>query len=240
MRLKISLALAVGLALGVIVAGSVGLTARADPPPQGYTPDPAPIAAKRQWIFRVDVKAGKIALGAVKPKDLDKAQASPRVMGRYALELWVGKELLDRVRFNVPGAGDGPHEDKSVLKRPQMDRINTRFGVRMADNPRATQCRLVDRATGDETWFVWPPNEDGVMAPVRGDGGSSGGAGDGGTGTDAGATRGADAATSSLDAGAKDATPWDAGARDAEPADAAPRGGSAPSADRGPGATRRR
>ena len=157
---KLTLASALGLSIGV-AALALTVTALADPPAHGYTPDPSAIAATKQWIFAVDVKAGKISLGPIRTKTLAKPEPTPRIMGRYALELWVGKELLDRVRFNVPGAGDGPLPDeKRVLKRPAMDRINTHFAVRMADNPRATFAKLVDRATGDEKLLPWPPGED--------------------------------------------------------------------------------
>ncbi len=162
---QLSFASVIGLALGVAALQIGTVAALADPPAHGFAPDPPAIAATKQWIFTIDVKAGKISLGAIREKTLAKPEPTPRILGRYALELWVGKELLDRVRFNAPGGGDGPLPDeKRILKRPAMDRINTRFAVRLADNPRATFAKLVDRATGEETVLRWPPGED--LAPL--------------------------------------------------------------------------
>jgi hypothetical protein len=207
MRLKLPIALALGLVVGVASVAVVSMSALADPPPQGYAPDPAPKGSTKQWLFRIDVKNGKPSLASVRSKELEKPEASPRVMGRYALELWIGKELLDRVRFNVPGAADLPsRDDKSVLKRPAMDRINTHFTVRMADNPRAVALKLVDRATGDELTIPWPPDDEGTW-PSRDAGAVSGDAGKRAVGGDAGVPL--------VDAGAVDGSIDAAPSRDA-------------------------
>ncbi|MFO0613124.1 MAG: hypothetical protein U0414_11070 [Polyangiaceae bacterium] len=148
----------VGAALPIV------LSAHADPPKEGFLPDPPVTKSTKHWVFEIDVKSGVVSLGKAHPATTPKPEGTPRVMGRYAIELYSGRELLDRARFNVPGLGDGPREDKRVLKRPTMDRITTHFSVRIADNPRTNWARVVDRATGDEVYIAWPP--DAPPAPV--------------------------------------------------------------------------
>jgi hypothetical protein len=143
-------------ALGAAVP--IVLTARAEPPKEGFLPDPPVSKSTKHWVFEIDVKSGVVSLGKAHAATTQKPEATPRVMGRYALEIYSGRELLDRVRFNVPGLGDGPRDDKRVLKRPSMDRITTHFSVRIADNPRTNWARVVDRATGDEVYIAWPPD----------------------------------------------------------------------------------
>ena len=212
---RVAIAIALGLALGVASASVAVVSAMAEAPREGYAPDPPALANTKQWFFRVDVKAGKPSITSIIDKNLAKPEPTPRMMGRYALELWVGKELLDRIRFNVPGTGDGPRrDDKNILKRPQLDRINTHFTVRMADNERARFAKLVDRATGDEEIIPWPPGQAdaGLIDAVASDAGSSdagkvdgGKPADGGP-ADAGFPKG-DAAAPPHDAAP--APPWD-------------------------------
>jgi hypothetical protein len=155
-------AFCVGLALsaGAFAAVAVSGIATADPPPEGYAPDPPVVASTKQWVFTINVKEGVVSLGDAKSATTKKAEGTARVMGRFAIELWCGKELLDRVRFNVPGMGDGPRrtDDHRILKKPRMDLITTHFNVRIADNPRTTNAKLIDRATGQETPIAWPPD----------------------------------------------------------------------------------
>jgi hypothetical protein len=198
---RLASAAILGLALGI--TGAVGLcialtdhAATAAPPTQGppregWAPDPPAQTSKKHWVFSIAVDKGNVTIAKVTEVELDKPAATPRVVGRYALELQIGKELLDRLRFNVPLGGDGPHDDdRPGLKRPEF-RVTTKFFVRMADAPRATTLRLVDRATGDVRVFAWPPAAGGALVEKTagtdadaGDGGKpdGGDAGDGGDG----------------------------------------------------------
>ncbi|MBK6517425.1 MAG: hypothetical protein IPM79_10630 [Polyangiaceae bacterium] len=137
--------------------------ARAEAPKEGWPPDPAPVAATKQWVFEMRAKDSVPSVAKVSALELSKAEATPRMMGRWALELYVGTELLDRLRFNVPLAGDTGHEKKEAGKNRPVFKVNTKFFVRLADHPRATQLRLVDRATGDIQTFAWPPDKDGKL-----------------------------------------------------------------------------
>lgn len=208
MRRRLFVATALGTSLGAIAAlvltGPV-TRAFASPPREGFPPDPPPKASTKQWVFEIVVKQGTPSLGKITPVTLKKAEGTARVMGRYALELFIGTELLDRLRFNVPLGGDGPREgdDQPGRKRPKF-RANVKFFVRLADHPRATRLRFVDRARGEVDVFLWPPDAAGKLrrpdAGVAADGGS----------TDAGAPTGG---ATAKDGGAPDAS-RDAGKHD--------------------------
>jgi hypothetical protein len=157
------IALLIGLALG---AG--GLAALADPPRAGFAPDPPARASRLQWRIEVVARAGKVTVGQARSEMLEKPAESPRVMGRFALELYVGPQLLDRVRFNLPLLDAPPEGDRTnLLRRPSFEQVNTRIKVRIADNPRAAYLLLVDRATGETQRFAWPPEADGRILPWK-------------------------------------------------------------------------
>ncbi len=213
---RLLLATALGCALGVgggLVLGGPVADALAKPPREGFPPDPPPKQNTKQWVFQIDVKQGVPSLGKVTPVTLKKAEATPRVMGRYALELYVGTEILDRLRFNVPLGGDGPREgnDQPGRKKPEF-RANAKFFVRVADHARATRLRFVDRASGEVTVFFWPPEAGGALKPVASDAGAA---------ADAGSSDAGSSDAGSSDAGSSDAGGPDGGARrDAGAADA--------------------
>jgi hypothetical protein len=152
-----------GVALG---AGGVGgLAALADPPRGGFAPDPPPIASRKHWIFQISSRDGKIQIEGVKPVTYDKPAETPRVIGRYALELYIGFELLDRVRFNVPlMGGEGSEGNRNRLPKPRFEQnVTATLTARLADNPRAAYLLLVDRETGEKQKLVWPPEADGHL-----------------------------------------------------------------------------
>jgi len=94
---------------------------------------------------------------------------TPRVMGRFALELYVGRELLDRVRFNVPlMGGEASAGNKNRLHRPRFEEnVTARLTARLADTPRASYLLLVDRETGEAQKLDWPPAADGRLVPWK-------------------------------------------------------------------------
>jgi hypothetical protein len=161
------LRIALAALIGVSVAG-VGVLALAEPPKAGHAPDPAVSASKTQWIFDIAHKNGKNTITRVRSVKLEQAVSTARVTGRYAIELYIGKQLLDRVRFNVPLTGDGPSEraNRRVFSRPTFENVSTRLRVQITDNPRATDVVLVDRATGESQRFWWPPSADGALVPM--------------------------------------------------------------------------
>jgi hypothetical protein len=156
-------AAALGLAASaatVLIAGAADPPAdgRVEPPKGGYPPDPPSTPSRTQWIFDVRVDKGVVSIERVRAVTVKNPEPTARVMGRFALELWIGNELLDRVRFNVPIGADLPREDDGrPFRRPSFDKVTARFPVKIADHPRAVFLKLVDRATGAETKYLWPP-----------------------------------------------------------------------------------
>jgi len=161
---KISrLASALGLGATLVALAAFSL---AEPPRGGYPPDPPGVAAKKQWVFDLEYRDGKARVRKVEPIFLNNPTTTARVMGRFAVELWVGKELLDRVRFEVPLLDDPSMHRKGALSGPRFGNVSTHLRVRIADNPRATYVAIVDRSTGDVERFAWPPEADGRLVPL--------------------------------------------------------------------------
>ncbi|UQA61552.1 hypothetical protein [Polyangium aurulentum] len=168
MRQRSTPRLGLALLLGSALAAA-GALALADPPRGGFAPDPAGNASKKQWIFEITYRGGKASITRVGSAMLERPTTTARVMGRFAIELWVGKELLDRVRFDVPLLDDDPNmHRKGPLSGPRFTNVSTRIKARMVDHPRATYMVLLDRSTGEAQRFWWPPEPDGRLLPMNG------------------------------------------------------------------------
>jgi hypothetical protein len=143
--------------------GAGGLAALAEPPKGGYAPDPVAKPSRDQWIFEISARGGKVAIDSVTPQTFAKPAETPRVVGRFALELYIGRELLDRVRFDVPLMGaENTVGNRNNLPKPRFDQnVTAHVKARMADNPRAAYLLIVDRETGDSQKLLWPPEKDG-------------------------------------------------------------------------------
>ena len=212
------------LALTLGAALAAGVAALAEPPPGGYAPDPPGTASRKHWVIDVLHSKGRTSLLGARPVTLERPATSARMMGRFAIELYVGRELLDRVRFNVPLTGDAPEKDKRFpFRRPTFDEgVTTRMRVQIADSPRATWVKLVDRLSGAESRFWWPPDDKGRLTPMS--------APPGGSTADAGASD-----AGARDAGGLDAGAGDAGAGNTGAGDAGARDAGAPPVDAGRG-----
>jgi hypothetical protein len=156
------------LLLGALAGAALGasaLVALAEPPKGGYPPDPPARASKKQWTVEIAARGSKVTAERATAATLAQPAATDRVTGRFALELYVGRELLDRVRFNVPLMGDEPPQgNRNGLPRPRFDKnLTTRLRVRLADNERAAYLVLVDRESGDTQKLEWPPQADGRL-----------------------------------------------------------------------------
>ena len=115
-------------------------------------PDPPALVERAQWVFDLRWDRGDVWLVGVHPLDLPTPQATPRVMGRFALELFEGPTLIERARFDFP-----------LLGAPEVDggpsltaRLRTRIGVMFPATGRGTRLDLVDRATGHRWALPWP------------------------------------------------------------------------------------
>jgi hypothetical protein len=154
---------------------TVWLNPPAAPPPVTIVrtlPDPAPLSEKKQWIYDLRYAGGDLYLLGIHPLELPAPQATPRAMGRFALELYEGATLIERARFDFPMLGDvmpaggadaGP---KAGRERPIQGappsfagKLVTRIGVMFPASKRGTKLVIVDRAT-DMRWpLPWPPLE---------------------------------------------------------------------------------
>lgn len=127
-------------------------------------PDPAPLVTKSHWEFFLEYDRGTIRLKQVKPVSTARPMETARRVGRFAIELWIGRELLDRVRFDFPMLAadelEGPEPRK---KRPLHTPVQFGPGARTSQHvlvpasDRATSAQLVDRSTGEITPLPWPP-----------------------------------------------------------------------------------
>ncbi|HVK69862.1 MAG TPA: hypothetical protein VM694_35630 [Polyangium sp.] len=205
---RLFFALGLGTALGAAAALSLAeqpsrakAPAAPEPPKGGFAPDPPGNASKKQWVFNISIQGGKASLPRVSSVLVDTPTPTLRMMGRFAVEFWVGKELLDRIRFDVPMLDRDPkNRRRDPLRGPDFTNVSTRLKVRMADSSRTAFVALVDRATGDVQRFAWPPDAEGRLAPLGA------------------AAAPAQAKEATSDAG----SPGDAGSsQDAEPGDAA-------------------
>jgi hypothetical protein len=159
---------ALGTLLGVsLLAGGVAAFGKDPPSKAGYPPDPPGVSSRKQWVFSIGYRNKRPTIEKVRSVVLDQPISTARVIGRFALELHIGKELLDRVRFNVPLTGDGPEERRrQPFSSPTFEDVVTRITAQIADSPRATFLALVDRATGETQRFWWPPEPDGTLLPM--------------------------------------------------------------------------
>jgi len=130
---------------------------------RGSLPDPEPLTTARQWEYDFVYDKGTIRVAAVKRIVLPRPTPTARRLGRFAVELWVGKELVDRVRFDFPllAGDDAPPEGirKPLREAPRLGPgARTEQRVLVPDSDRATSAILVDRLTGDALPLVFPPD----------------------------------------------------------------------------------
>lgn len=168
-----------------LAAAAIGLAALAAgaalaDPPGGRAPDPPAPSTTKQWVFDLTATRGTVRLDRATSATAKAPIATARVIGRYAIELYVGRELLDRVRFDVPLTAEGPPErdPKRPFRRPTFDAVSAKLRVQMADSPRAAWGVVLDRATGEIARFWWPPEADGRLVPMAAPAAADAGAAD--------------------------------------------------------------
>jgi hypothetical protein len=111
-------------------------------------------------VLEFEYSGGEIRLAAAQPHTTDKPLSTQRAMGRFAFELWIGRELIDRVRFDFPLLGaEPPRGDIVPLHAPPSFAVGAevRRKIVVPASARATLAQLVDRATGDIVLLPWPP-----------------------------------------------------------------------------------
>src|SRR6478609_5733980 len=139
----------------------------------GSAPDPQPLSMAEQWQYQLLFQNGAPSVEQVEKQILPKPVSTPRRMGRFALELWIGRELIDRVRFDFPLIA--AEETPGVTRRPLHDSPSlvphaiSRIIVSLPASPRATRFVLVARATEKIQELPWPPDrEAGAPTPSAG------------------------------------------------------------------------
>jgi hypothetical protein len=139
--------------------------------------DPVPLVSRRQWMFDFRWERGDVWLLGTHKVELESAQATPRVMGRFALELFEGPALIERVRFDFPMLAAADDSDGGRNAPPSLtQKLRTRIGVIFPATERGTRLELWDRAR-DQRWSLpWPP----AATAAGGDGGGRTTATDGG------------------------------------------------------------
>jgi hypothetical protein len=139
-------------------AQPVDAGADAKAPVSKTPPDPPSMNERSQWIYDLRWDHGEVFLVAVHKVDMGSPHATPRVMGRFALELYEGPTLIERVRFDFPLLGT--EADAGPFAR----KLRTRIGVLFPATARGTRLELWDRAK-DQRWpLPWPPKEGPVDA----------------------------------------------------------------------------
>lgn len=126
-------------------------------------PDPRPLRGHDQYDLVVEYQRGEVRVLSVKEIRLSQPASTVRRVGRFALELWTGQELVERVRFDFPLLGasaSGAEED------PLGGGLSARTKVRIPASSRATRARILDRKTRKEVEIAWPPGSSAL--PERG------------------------------------------------------------------------
>lgn len=132
----------------------------AHPPPEvtiTATPaDPPPLVERGRWVFDLRWDRGDVWLLGITRRDLASPEATPRVIGRFALELFEGPALVERVRFDFPLLAVAEPDGAMNLTA----KLRTRIGVLFPATKRGTRLELWDRATGRRWSLPWPVEGD--------------------------------------------------------------------------------
>lgn len=123
------------------------------PPTTTDPPDPKPVRSRDQYEFLVEYQRGKVKILSVRELHLAQPESTARKVGRFALEIWSGAQLIDRIRFDFPllGATGADEED------PLAGGLSAQTKVRIPASSRARTARILDRKTREEVEFPWPP-----------------------------------------------------------------------------------
>ncbi|MDP9000202.1 MAG: hypothetical protein M3O46_08845 [Myxococcota bacterium] len=115
--------------------------------------DPSPLVEREQWVFDLRWDRGEVWLLGVQGIQLAVPQPSPRAMGRFAVELYEGRALIERVRFDFPLLGASESDAGMSFAK----RLGTRIGVVFPATKRGTRLELWDRASNRRWILPWPP-----------------------------------------------------------------------------------
>ncbi|HEY3494193.1 MAG TPA: hypothetical protein VGK73_05890 [Polyangiaceae bacterium] len=123
-------------------------------------PDPEALRTRDQVEYTLVYEKGQVRVGSVRRLLFLQPVVTARKMGRYAVELWVGRELLERVRFDFPMlAAEEPDvgQPRPLREPPPLTKGPIEATVLVPFSARARRAVLLDRATGTELELTWPP-----------------------------------------------------------------------------------
>jgi len=136
------------------------------PPPHGYPPDPPPLTERAWWVYPVTYDRGTLRVEPPQLECLARPATSARRMGRFAFELWLGAELIERIRFDFPLlAAEVPRtaEHGPLRQEPSFaPGARVSVSVRVPASARALRAHILDRATGQTSAVDWPPGAPGA------------------------------------------------------------------------------
>lgn len=111
--------------------------------------DPKAVRSRRHVELTIGFSGGEMSLLGHREVESKLPQPSARRVGRFAAELWVGRTLLERVRFDFPLLAA---PDEGVLEPG----LSTKATVKLPSVERATRLRILDRKTRDAIVVPWP------------------------------------------------------------------------------------
>jgi hypothetical protein len=122
-------------------------------------PDPEPLRQSEQYEYTIAYDAGVTYVVSVRAVKFPQPVVTARKMGRFAFELWIGTELVDRVRFDFPllAAEEPPKHPRPLNEPPSLAGGVLKATVLVPAAVRARRAVLVDRGTDRETELPWPP-----------------------------------------------------------------------------------
>ncbi len=128
------------------------------PPPETVTlvgntdpPDPPAQRTHEQVEYHLSFHRGALELLAQEDRSQTEPVLTPRRVGRFAVELFLGPELVERVRFDFPLLGSDS-DDPSLEKG-----LTTDARVLVPIIRRANRARVLDRKTRQHLELPWPP-----------------------------------------------------------------------------------
>ena len=139
-------------------------------PPKRSTapPDPEPLRQVEQYEYTFEYETGATRFVGVRALKFREPVVTARKMGRFAVELWVGAELVERVRFDFPllaAEAPPPKKRRPLDDPPSLAGGTLRATVLVPAARRARRAVLVDRATDHETELDWPPRFENAQSP---------------------------------------------------------------------------
>jgi hypothetical protein len=119
-------------------------------------PDPPPTRSTRFHLIDLRYHRGTVTLVGTRIEAMSEPTAAPRVIGRFAVELFEGPTLIERVRFDFPFLGSAAG-DAGPLRESRLEaQLTSAVGVRFPALARGTRLELLDRKTGERWALPWP------------------------------------------------------------------------------------